>query len=113
MRAIPKQLLVHTAVLYRIQTEDAWGHEELDDGTELRYVRMKYSGKVVRDKNNAEIQLAAVLFYDCRNSSPKNVEFQVDDIIVFNGEQFRVQTVELFTDEKHTHHYEMGLVKHA
>ena len=83
MRPIPKRLLIHTATLHKIQNEDRWGNGTLDEGTELSYVRLEPSSKVVRDKNNAEIQLAAVLFYDCRNSRPKDQEFSEDDMIRF------------------------------
>ena len=67
----------------------------------------------MRDKNNAEIQLAATLFYDCRNSRPRGVQFAEDDIISFNGLKHRVASVEPLYDDERIHHYEMGLVKHA
>ncbi len=111
MRAIPKSLLIHYATLHKKVNEDRWGKGELDAGVELTYVRMEPSGKIVRDKNNAEIQLAATLFYDCKNSSPQGIAFCEDDIIVFNGVKHRVQTVEPLYDEKRLHHYELGLVK--
>ena len=76
-------------------------------------MRLEPSTKVVRDKNNAEVQLAATLFYDCKNSSPRGVVFKTDDIIIFNGEMFKVQTIEPLYDEHKLHHYELGLVKHG
>lgn len=111
MRSIPKGILIHSATLHKKVNEDRWGNGELDAGVELTYVRMEPSSKIVRDKNNAEIQLAATLFYDCKNSSPKNMTFSTDDIIVFNGMKHRIQTIEPLYDEKRLHHYEVGLVK--
>lgn len=111
MRPIPKSLLIHSVILHKKINEDRWGKGELDAGVELTYVRMEPSSKIVRDKNNAEIQLAATLFYDCKNSSPKNMMFFTDDIIVFNGAKHRVQIIEPLYDEKRLHHYELGLVK--
>lgn len=113
MRPIPRSLLIHTVMLHKIVDKDAWGKGKLNAGTELKYVRMEPSSKIVRDKNNAEIQLAATLFYDCKNSRPKNVIFTLDDIIIFNGQRHRVQLIEPLYDGKRLHHYEIGLVKHA
>lgn len=76
-------------------------------------MRLEPSTKVVRDKNNAEVQLAATLFYDCKNSSPRGVVFKTDDIIIFNGEMFKVQTIEPLYDVHKLHHFELGLVKHG
>ena len=111
--AIPASLLIHAVTLYKIKEKDRWGKAELDTGTELQRVRMEPSSRIVRDKNNAEIQLTATLFYDCRNSRPRNVTFEVDDIISFNGQKHRVQTIEPMYDGKRLHHYEIGLVKYA
>lgn len=111
MRPIPKRLLIHTVTLNKKINEDRWGKGELDDGISLTHVRIEPSGKIVRDKNNAEIQLAATLFYDCRNSDPRGVEFKVDDIVVFNGVKHRIEVVEPLYDDKRLHHYELGLVK--
>ena len=111
MRPIPKRLLIHTATLHKIQNEDRWGNGTLDEGTQLSYVRLEPSSKVVRDKNNAEIQLTAVLFYDCRNSRPKDQKFSEDDIVVFNGMKHKIQTVEPLYDDRQLHHYELGLIK--
>lgn len=74
---------------------------------------MEPSNKVVRDKNNAEVQLAATLFYDCRNSKPQGVIFFVDDIVIFNGQKHSIQVVEPLYDGRKLHHYELGLIRHA
>lgn len=111
MRPIPKSLLIHAVTLHKKINKDKWGKGELDKGTELTYVRMEPSEKIVRDKNNAEIQLVATLFYDCKNSNPKNVKFETDDLIKFNGMMHRVEVVEPLYDNKRLHHYELGLVK--
>lgn len=113
MRAIPKNLLPHTVALFRKTSEDIWGAEQLDAGVELTRVRMEPSSRIVRDKNNAEIQLAATLFYDCRNSRPSGVEVQLDDIVVFNGQKHQVKMIEPLYEKKRLHHYEIGLVKYA
>lgn len=112
MKPIPKRLLVHTVILGKL-AKDRWGEETVTDEQELSCVRMEPSSKVARDKNNAEIQLAATLFYDCRNSQPRGVEFVEDEIVTFNGQKHKIQTVEPLYDEKKLHHYELGLIRHA
>lgn len=92
---------------------DRWGVAEQTESRELKYVRIEPSSRIVRDKNNAEIQLVATLFYDCKNSRPRGVQFTEDDIIIFNGQKHRIVSVEPLYDERRRHHYEMGLVKYA
>lgn len=113
IKAIPKALLIHTVSHAHAVDEDRWGNEVLKDEQKLKYVRMEPSSKVVRDKNNVEVQLAATMFYDCRNSRPKGMEFSEDDIVIFNGQKHCIQTVEPLYDGERLHHIEMGLVKHA
>lgn len=111
MRPIPKSLLIHTVTLHKKMNEDRWGKGELDSGMELTRVRIEPSGKIVRDKNNAEVQLVATLFYDCKNSRPQDVVFQMDDIILFNDMKHQVILIEPLYDNKRLHHYEVGLIK--
>lgn len=106
-------MLIHTVTQAREGEADRWGNTDLTDKQEVRHVRMEPSSRIIRDKNGAEIQLAATLFYDCRNSWPKNILFQTDDIIIFNGMRHKVQTVEPLYDGVRLHHYEMGLIGHA
>lgn len=73
MRPIPKRLLIHTATLYQRVNVDKWGKGELNGGQELSNIRIEPSKQIIRDKNNAEVQLAATLFYDCRNSRPYGI----------------------------------------
>nr|DAQ78418.1 MAG TPA: Minor capsid protein [Caudoviricetes sp.] len=113
IRAIPKKLLIHTVIYAREEESDRWGTVSLMHKQEVRYVRMETSGKIIRDKTNAEIQLAATLFYDCKNSRPKGVTFHVDDIIFFQNEKYKVQLVEPLYDGECLHHYELGVIKYA
>nr|DAZ76063.1 MAG TPA: Minor capsid protein [Caudoviricetes sp.] len=112
MQAIPKWLLIHRAIRYKT-SKDRWGQETPEEGQELAYIRIEPSSKVVRDKNRAEVQLAATLFYDCRNSRPRGVEWEEDDIVMVNGERYRVQVIEPLYDGRRLHHYELGMVRHA
>lgn len=113
MKAIPKKLLIHNATLSKTMKTNRWGDEKVEKQYLLSRVRMEPSSKIVRDKNGTEIQLAATLFYDCRNSRPQGIEFAVDDIILFSGQKHAVQLVEPLYDGERLHHYELGLIARA
>ena len=113
IKAIPRSVLIHSVVYKKEETADRWGEKAEKEKFELSFVRMEPSRRIVRDKNNAEIQLSAALFYDCRNSRPRGMEFAVDDVIIFNGQKHRVQLVEPLYDGERLHHYELGLIKYA
>lgn len=114
MRPIPKSLLPHAVSLHKkVNAGGRFEEDSLDSGIKLTYVRMEPSSRIVRDKNGAEIQLAATLFYDCKNSTPNGISFCVDDIILFNGQKYRVQIVEPLYDRNKLHHYELGVVSNA
>ena len=113
MKPIPKKLLIHNVTLYKEVNKDRWGKSNLSEGIALERVRMEPSGKVIRDKSGAEVQLASTLFYDCKNSYPKDISFVLDDIIVFNGQKHQIKDIEPLYDERKLHHYELGLIKHA
>lgn len=113
MRPIPKQLLIHDVMWHKKENTDRWGNGDLDEGQKVQRVRLEPSSKVVRDKNHAEVQLVATLFYDCKNSRPEGAAFALDDIIVFNEEKYQIKTIEPLYDKKKLHHWEMGLIRSA
>ncbi|MEG2869943.1 MAG: putative minor capsid protein, partial [Clostridium sp.] len=98
MQPIPKKLLIHHVVHAKEVDTDRWGTSEIESRQELKRVRIEPSSKTVRDKNNAEIQLAATLFYDCKNSRPSGISFIQDDAIIFTGQKYKIQTVEPLYD---------------
>lgn len=113
MNQIPKSLLIHDITHIKVSKEDKWGKEEVNVSQKVRRVRIEPSSKIVRSKNSTEIQLQAELFYDCKNSRPKDAVFKEDDIVVFNGARHKVVAVTPLYDERKLHHYEIGLVKDA
>nr|DAG52942.1 MAG TPA: Minor capsid protein [Caudoviricetes sp.]DAP77544.1 MAG TPA: Minor capsid protein [Caudoviricetes sp.] len=113
MRSIPNRLLIHTVSYHTQPQSDRWGVESVDAGITLQRVRLEPSKKIVRDINNAEIQLSATMFYDCKNSYPRGIEFHVDDLINFDGKQYSIKIIEPLYDEDRLHHYELGLIRHA
>lgn len=119
---IPKKLLIHSAELITEFSADKWGTPQKSETVQLEHVRIEPSAKYVIGGNGETVQLAAVLFFDCRNSSPADVSFALKDDTVnggtvvlqkvsFGGRLFTVQTVEtLYADKNRVHHYEVGLV---
>lgn len=112
IKAIPKKLLIHGGELLR-EVPGEWGSSGLEHLEGLDKIRVEPSSKVVRDKNNAEIQLAAVMFFDCKNSRPSGQTFEEDQIFDFNGQKHRIVSVEPLYDGKKLHHYEIGMVRYA
>lgn len=109
MKPIPKNLLIHSAQLAEI-SKDEWQNETQKPLADLQHIRIEPSSKLVTDKQNRQITLSAVLFFDCKNSRPKAVEFSHGQKIVFNSMEYTVETIELLYDGKKLHHYELGLV---
>lgn len=120
--SIPKKALIHSAELITEFSADKWGTPQKSETVQLEHVRIEPSAKYVIDGDGETIQLAAVLFFDCRNSSPADVTFALKGDTVncgtvvlqkvsFGGRLFTVQTVEpLYADKNHIHHYEVGLI---
>ena len=113
MRAIPKKLLIHTAAVYQeTKTGSGWNGATLERIGQLMHVRIEPSSRVVRDKNNREQQLAATLFFDCRNSQNTAGDLKEDLIVDFQGQKHRIVSVEPLYDGRKLHHYEIGMVRY-
>ena len=120
--SIPKKALIHSAELITEFSADKWGTPQKSETVKLEHVRIEPSAKYVIGGSGETIQLAAVLFFDCRNSTPRDVVFALKDDTVdgkrvvlqrvgFGGRLYTVQTVEaLYGDRDRVHHYEAGLV---
>lgn len=111
IRPIPKSLLIHDIQLQTITGQDAWGKAKYSAPQEIKRVRVEPSSRVVRDKNNQEIQLAATIIHDCKNSSA--AEYHVDQIVTFKNETYRIETVEPLYDDRRLHHVEVGMIRYA
>lgn len=109
MRPIPRQLLIHNADLLTPTGTDIW-HETTYQSVSLARVRVDPSTKLVRSKDNTEVQLSAVLIYDCRNSRPQGVCIAAGQCVDWGGTRYRVATVEPLYDGQRLHHWEVGLV---
>lgn len=111
MKPIPRAVLPHTVTLNIPGQTDTWSREtDQSMGAEIRFVRIEPSSKLVADAQNQQIQLSALLFYDCTNSIPRGVDWKQGQQITFNNQQFTVQSVEPLYAARALHHYEIGLI---
>lgn len=108
-KPIPKKLLIHSVTHKTGIHKDTWGNVTYDTTTALNRVRVEPSTKRVMSKENVEVQLAAVVFYDTVNSSPSTA-FNTGEVIEFNGKDYTIMAIDSLYDEKRLHHYELGLV---
>lgn len=121
MRPIPKNILIHSAVLITEYSPDLWGKAGETSASPLWRVRIEPCYSTVTDSKSQQITLSAYLFFDCVNSScavpfmlegdtdkdGKTVKNQFADRL---GRRYTVKTIMPIYDNKKIHHYEVGLV---
>lgn len=110
MRPIPKKLLIHSAELLDVRKDDMWQSTECKKAADLKNIRLEPSSQLVTDKQNRQINLSAVMFYDCTNSCPENVKFTHGQKIRWRGKEYTVEIIEPLYDGSRLHHYELGLI---
>lgn len=109
MKPIPKNLLIHSACAVELSERVEWNEPTEEKRTELSRLRIEPSSTIRISKSNQQVQLAAVLFYDCRNSRPKDFDFSRADKIEFEGEQYNIVSIQRHYDNKKLHHVEVEL----
>lgn len=110
MKPIPKKLLIHSAELFDAGKDDMWQSVDYKKTADLKNIRIDPSSQLVTDKQNRQITLAAVMFFDCTNSAPHGTLFTHGQKIRWCGKEYTVETVESLYDEHKLHHYELGLI---
>ncbi len=110
MKPIPKTLLIHSAELFE-EKEGGWQESERTPIAALTHIRIEPCSKLMQTDGNRSVTLEATLFYDCRNSSPANVEFKQGLRLKFDEVIYKVETVERLYDNKRLHHLEVGLCR--
>ncbi|MDL2257584.1 minor capsid protein [Eubacteriales bacterium OttesenSCG-928-K08] len=112
---MPIFLLPHSCThLYGEKTSDEWGNETYSNSQELTRVRFEPSSKLVKTRDNQEVQLSMLCFFDCVNSTPQGWRFHlaesVGDGIVWDGMPFEIATIDAIYTAQTLHHYELGLI---
>ncbi len=109
MKPIPKHLLIHSAKAVKLSEPDTWNNRADETVTELSNVRVEPSSSLTITKDNRQVKLSAVLFFDIVNSKPAGFDFSETDIIETLGNRYEVISVDKLYDERGLHHYEVGL----
>jgi hypothetical protein len=110
MRPIPKSYLCHTVTVTTLTPGNGWDIPGEEIRHTLKYVRIEPSRTRILTKDNTEIQLTGILFYDCRNSKPANFQFQTGQMISFFGNSYTVTSIEPLYERGKLHHLEIGVV---
>lgn len=114
IKAIPKHLLIHGITLHQLEEPtNRMSSKVIGEGIEVEHVRIEPSEKIIRGKNQVDIKRDSVLFFDCKNSSPRDTTFDVDDIVKWSKLTYQVVAIEPLYDRKKLHHYEIGLIKYG
>lgn len=109
-RPIPRKLLIHSVKHKYNGTKDSWGNITYANERDLTRVRIEPTAKRVLSRDNTEIQLTSLMFYDCVNSNPTGINFIIGDAIVLGTINYVVESIEQLYDESKLHHIEVGLV---
>lgn len=109
-KPISKRFLIHSATLKTAETRDKWDKVISATDVPLTFIRVDETNKLVQSSTNMEEQLTAIVFYDTINSRPQNVTFVKDQILVYNGDERRIKTIEPMYDNSRLHHYEIGII---
>lgn len=109
MKPIPKNLLIHSAYAIELSERVEWDEPTEEKRIKLSCLRIEPTSSLRISKSNQQVQLAAVLFYDCRNSRPKYFDFSNIDKIEIEGEQYNVVSIQKHCDDKKLHHLEVEL----
>ena len=107
MKPIPRSLLIHTAAVVAEKT-DRWGEISETSSQTLKYIRIEPTESYTSDKQNSQIKVDAVMYYDCHNSLPKDFRFMPGAKVIFEKTEYRISSVKRY-DTNAPHHYEIGL----
>lgn len=108
MIPIQPSMLIHAATLQN-SSSDRDQNRTYTTVDALTRVRMEPTSKQVITATGAQKQLSALLLFDVRNSRPAGTTFAVGQYILWNGSEYRVETVDALYDRRKLHHYEVGL----
>ena len=106
---IPKRNLIDTATLKKRTGLDDYQNPIYEE-TELTFVRIEETDRIVNTSTNQERRLESVLLYDLRNSRPLNVEFTTQDFIIYDNIEYSILKIATGKNGFRKHHLEIGLV---
>lgn len=105
---MPKAILIHSVQYKEYKGEGRYGKEYKEPIT-LNNVLIQPASSISRTNNVNTVAFNSLMFYDCANSSPKNISFIKESIITLNGQEMEVSRINpIYTFN--LHHYELELV---
>lgn len=110
MRPIGRSLLPHEATVYKEEEKNRWGESTLVQEALLKHIRLELMSGTERDMRNEEVQITAVLYYDCTNSLPPGFVFREGQIIEAAEQRWRIKSIRPVYGKAALHHYEIGLM---
>lgn len=105
MRAIPRTYLGQTADFYKKTSVNEYGVVTYETKVSLSYVRIEPITATSLQNLGELKDTKLLMFYDCKNSLPVSQVFSELDKITYNGVDYIVRSVSIFTG----HHYEVYL----
>jgi hypothetical protein len=105
---MPVSMLIHSATL-QTAALDRDQKRTYTTVASLSRIRVEPSNRQVLTADATQKQLSALLFFDARNSKPLGTTFAVGQYVLWNGSEYRVETMEPHYDKRKLHHYEVGL----
>jgi hypothetical protein len=109
MKPIPKKLLIHTVTVVSDISKETWGNETPGAETVISHVRIEPRSELVIGKQNRQVKLSGLMFYDMVNSSPAH-DFSEIDKIDFHGNRYNIAFIKELFDASKLHHLEIGLM---
>lgn len=119
LKPIPRKILTHKGVLQVPIGVDRYNEPTYAEH-QLNRVNLQPTNTLIKTKDNKEVVLRSMLFFDVRNSQPLGLDLnglknQADGNnaqmkFTFGANTFTVESVDsVCDDEGNTHHYEIGL----
>lgn len=108
MHPIPRALLIHTATLADAAA-DAYRDVTPTPLAELTRIRVETETALEAGRGGDTRTQTATLWYDLRQSRPRNTVFAVGQRVRFAGVWYRVERVTPQSDAHGVHHLEIGL----
>lgn len=105
----PVSLLIHSATLQTAAKDRYQENTVYTTVANLTRIRVEPSSKQLLGANGTQKQLTAMLIFDVRNSRPTNPAFTAGQYLLFNGSEYRVESVDTLYDQRKLHHFEVGL----
>ena len=109
-RAISRRLLPHSVNFYGVSGKDEYNKPTFETGVSIGNVRMK-PRKIMATQDLGEFNLDQwEMYFDARQSTPQDTEFNELDEIEWNGKRYPIRRVESFYTVYGTpHHYKLTI----